>query len=255
MKQASLIIFRNLWDGIKDLNNEQKGQVLNALCSYVYEEKTEIPEDANAKFVFNFYKKIIDENAKKYEEISVKRSLARSCGTKHNRTQQNTTNENIENQTETNFDKNQQNSVLLCNKNKKEKEKKKENENKKEKELISPDGQKFVELWNKNDFLKKITGLTDKRKNKLRVRISEFKVAGEPLEVFKKILDNIGNSEFLKGNNSSGWTISFDWLINNENNWRKVYEGNYSNDSQMGGGVSASAQIWQGAQYNENDWE
>lgn len=254
MKQASLIIFRNLWDGIKDLNNEQKGQVLNALCSYVYEEKTEIPEDANAKFVFNFYKKIIDENAKKYEEISVKRSLARSCGTKHNKTQQN---ENNENQTKTNFDKNQQNSVLLCNKNKKEKEKekKKENENKKEKELISPDGQKFVELWNKNDFLKKITGLTDKRKNKLRVRISEFKVAGEPLEVFKKILDNIGNSEFLKGNNSSGWTISFDWLINNENNWRKVYEGNYSNDSQMGGGVSASAQIWQGAQYNENDWE
>ena len=254
MKQASLIIFRNLWDGIKDLDNEQKGQVLTALCSYVYEEKTEIPADANAKFVFNFYKKIIDENAKKYEEISVKRSLAKSCGTKHNKTQQNATNEDKENQSETNFDKKQQNSVLLCNKKEKEKEKKKENENKNEKDFILSYGQKFVELWNKNDFLIKITGLTEKRKNKLRVRISEFKVAGEPLDVFKKILDNIENSEFLKGNNSSGWTITFDWLINNENNWRKVYEGNYSNEP-SGAGVSASAQIWQGGQYNDNDWE
>ena len=112
-------------------------------------------------------------------------------------------------------------------------------------------GKKIVELWNKNDFLIKITGLTEKRKNKLRVRLSEFAKAGEPLEVYEKMIENIKNSDFLKGKNSRGWTITFDWLLNNENNWRKVYEGNYNNEPT----VSASAQNWQGAEYKESDWE
>lgn len=119
------------------------------------------------------------------------------------------------------------------------------------KDIVLIFGKKIVELWNKNDFLIKITGLTEKRKNKLRVRLSEFAKAGEPLEVYEKMIENIKNSDFLKGKNSRGWTITFDWLLNNENNWRKVYEGNYNNEPS----VSASTQNWQGAEYKESDWE
>lgn len=119
------------------------------------------------------------------------------------------------------------------------------------KDIVLIFGKKIVELWNKNDFLIKITGLTEKRKNKLRVRLSEFAKAGEPLEVYEKMIENIKNSDFLKGKNSRGWTITFDWLLNNENNWRKVYEGNYNNEPS----VSASAQNWQGAEYKESDWD
>jgi hypothetical protein len=114
-------------------------------------------------------------------------------------------------------------------------------------------GKKIVELWNKNDFLIKITGLTEKRKNKLRVRLSEFAKAGEPLEVYEKMIENIKNSDFLKGKNSRGWTITFDWLLNNENNWRKVYEGNYNNEPSVS--ASTAAQNWQGAEYKESDWD
>lgn len=121
------------------------------------------------------------------------------------------------------------------------------------KDIVLIFGKKIVELWNKNDFLIKITGLTEKRKNKLRVRLSEFAQAGEPLEVYEKMIENIKNSDFLKGKNSRGWTITFDWLLNNENNWRKVYEGNYNNEPSVS--ASAAAQNWQGAEYKESDWE
>lgn len=121
------------------------------------------------------------------------------------------------------------------------------------KDIVLIFGKKIVELWNKNDFLIKITGLTEKRKNKLRVRLSEFAKAGEPLEVYEKMIENIKNSDFLKGKNSRGWTITFDWLLNNENNWRKVYEGNYNNEPSVS--ASAAAQNWQGAEYKESDWE
>jgi hypothetical protein len=85
------------------------------------------------------------------------------------------------------------------------------------------------------------------------VRLSEFAKAGEPLEVYEKMIENIKNSDFLKGKNSRGWTITFDWLLNNENNWRKVYEGNYNNEPSVS--ASTAAQNWQGAEYKESDWD
>ena len=41
-------------------------------------------------------------------------------------------------------------------------------------------------------------------------------------------VENIRKSEFLRGINLSGWRITFDWFIN-QNNFQKVLEGNYSN--------------------------
>jgi len=44
---------------------------------------------------------------------------------------------------------------------------------------------------------------------------------------YKQVLTKIAASPFLCGQNDRGWRASFDWLIRNDDNWRKVLEGKY----------------------------
>ena len=46
----------------------------------------------------------------------------------------------------------------------------------------------------------------------------------------KTLFEKMQNSSFLKGDNRRGWKATFDWLISNGENWRKVLEGNYDNE-------------------------
>ena len=56
-------------------------------------------------------------------------------------------------------------------------------------------------------------------------------------------IENIKQSSFLKGKNSRGWVITFDWFVR-PNNFPKVLDGNYNGDSQAGNknNVNASRQ-------------
>lgn len=65
--------------------------------------------------------------------------------------------------------------------------------------------------------------LSSKRKEKLRIRWREI----ESLERFEEIFRHMEGSAFLKGQNKSGWRATFDWLLENDNNWLKVLEGQY----------------------------
>lgn len=76
-------------------------------------------------------------------------------------------------------------------------------------------------LWNSRCELKGITRMTDRRKQALACRLKEY---GE--ESFRKLIENINASSFLKGQNDRGWTATFDWVIK-PNNYVKVLEGNY----------------------------
>ena len=79
--------------------------------------------------------------------------------------------------------------------------------------------------------LSKITILSKSRKDKLKLRIKEF---GE-----KMILDTIkkiSSSKFLMGDNKQNWKCSFDWLIENDKNILKVYEGNYDSEKKANEG-------------------
>ena len=76
-----------------------------------------------------------------------------------------------------------------------------------------------MDKWNNNGF-KKITKMTDKRQSKLKKRLTE------PEFDFDKILEKINivkNSKFIK---SSNW-FGFDWIIQNDNNYIKLLDGNY----------------------------
>lgn len=88
--------------------------------------------------------------------------------------------------------------------------------------------QKIVDMWNTTcTGFHRLTGLSEKRKIKLRNRYEELSRMGEPLPLFQTLFEKMENNPFLKGDNRRGWKATFDWLMSNGENWRKVMEGNY----------------------------
>jgi hypothetical protein len=78
----------------------------------------------------------------------------------------------------------------------------------------------YVDLWNlfaKEKGLSPVTKITDSRKRKFNVRITETSFN------FIEVLRKAGQSEFLL----TGKWFGFDWLIVNDSNYLKVIEGNY----------------------------
>lgn len=85
----------------------------------------------------------------------------------------------------------------------------------------TPEGDK--ELWNNSAWRTKIRDLSDTRRDKLRCRHKDqkFKMTELMVEADK-------GGDFLKKNK---W-FSFDWLIKNDTNWRKLLDGNYADKKQ-----------------------
>lgn len=106
----------------------------------------------------------------------------------------------------------------------------------KEKECIITDSkesvcrieiQRVVDAWNSlGDIgIKGVSKMssTSKRYKSLVARIKEY---GSDKVI--EAVENIRNSDFLRGKNRNGWTITFDWFIL-PNNFPKVLDGNYTN--------------------------
>ena len=240
MSKKNLLIFPSLWEGIKELTNEQKGELFSALClKFLEGEEPEIA-DNYVKFVYKFYSSAIAESLKKYEEICEKRSEARRGKIKDNKQQQTTTNNNKTEQKKTKSD-------FVAHK---EKEKEKEEEKEKVKENIYNSLADAVRAFNSqlSEKLPMVVTFNEKRKQKLASRWEEFQKVGEPAEVWAKLLSIIKNSKFLLGE-AGDWKCSFDWLTDNSTNWLKVYEGHYNNNSNNQKGTA-----FQGGNYNEGDW-
>ena len=83
-----------------------------------------------------------------------------------------------------------------------------------------------VEFWNDKvgDVFSKIKKLTDKRKKKIKFLVKE-----NGLDVCKSAILKAKESDFLKGNNSRGWKLSFDDFLE-ERFFVKIIEGNYDNN-------------------------
>lgn len=83
----------------------------------------------------------------------------------------------------------------------------------------------YVDLWNlfvtgPSFKLPEVKTMNESRLKKLMKRIREdaFDFVG--------ILEKIKRSDHLKGINSK-WSVSFDWIIENDTNYLKILEGNY----------------------------
>lgn len=103
----------------------------------------------------------------------------------------------------------------------------------KEKKNIYP-YQDIVALWNEicGVSLPQVKSLNDSRRQKIKSRIDEFECKSNEdcLNKVKEIFERIRGSDFLCGENNSGWTATFDWVFDNSKNWIKVIEGNYDNN-------------------------
>lgn len=84
------------------------------------------------------------------------------------------------------------------------------------------DFENIFDYWNKHSLLATIKQLTPKRKTHLNARFKEH-----GLEAIYQVIQNCHNSKFMRGQNSKGWTASFDWVFGSPNNFIKVLEGNY----------------------------
>ena len=76
-------------------------------------------------------------------------------------------------------------------------------------------------LCEKFPIISKVNSISGSRRSHLKSRFAEsgFNWAG--------VLEQIGLSKFLQGNNDRKWVVSFDWLIKNDTNYLKVLEGRY----------------------------
>lgn len=83
----------------------------------------------------------------------------------------------------------------------------------------------IIEYFNVKNTFSKIIKLTDSRKKKLLARVKE-----QGLNNIIRAIDIASESDFLKGDNDSGWKMDFDWLIANDTNIIKILEGKYSNN-------------------------
>ncbi len=77
-------------------------------------------------------------------------------------------------------------------------------------------------MWN-SIGINKVISIKNRRLQSLKARIAEYSEE----DVFRAI-ENIKQSNFLKGENDRGWRINFDWFVA-PNNFPKVLEGNYTN--------------------------
>lgn len=79
-------------------------------------------------------------------------------------------------------------------------------------------------LWNQHcENLPKVEVFTEKRKRKAQARIK----AGLTEERFLCAVRCCTEKPFLRGENSSGWTATLDWLIHNDENIEKAINNPY----------------------------
>lgn len=87
-------------------------------------------------------------------------------------------------------------------------------------------------LWNDicGGSLPRVKAVSENRRQKIKCRCEEWGKDNEAwLQQARELFERVIASDFLRGDNKSGWIATFDWLFENSKNWIKVMEGNYDN--------------------------
>ncbi len=89
-------------------------------------------------------------------------------------------------------------------------------------------------LWNEIcESYPRVIKLSEKRKNKIRIRLKEMGGTEKGFEMLREIFQKMEDSNFLKG--EKGFKADFDWVFYNDSNWVKVLEGKYNNKTNNNG--------------------
>jgi hypothetical protein len=104
-------------------------------------------------------------------------------------------------------------------------------------------GNTIVELFNENrGDLPEVKKVSKKRKEKISARLAD----NPDTDYWRQVFITAGQSDFLTGK-VADFKASFDWIMANEDNHLKVFEGNYENRKQLSKSQQISnnnAEMW-----------
>lgn len=100
---------------------------------------------------------------------------------------------------------------------------------------------RVIEEWNKLQEVG-INPIRDIKQSSKRYQLLKGRIREYGMDDILKAMDNIRNSDFLRGENKNGWMITFDWFVK-PNNFLKVLEGNYNGDRKHGSGAKTQRKV------------
>lgn len=258
--KESFILYTSYYDILKELTDEQFGQLMRAL--FVYARDGEAPElPAAIKMAFAFIRDDMDRNTAKYEtrckrnRENIQRRWAKKNDDDtnvYNRIQSNTKDTNV-------YDgKNR-----IPNENENGNENGNENENgndslnmgegnnntrmsaspsptppegSAEQERSEPDYVGLMELWNSEvdkagSRMRKITRMNPARR---AIVLQCYRDNGNDEDILRDVIRKAVRTDFLNGSNRRDWCGTFDWLMKPEY-FQRIVEGNYDDNIIPGG--------------------
>lgn len=111
--------------------------------------------------------------------------------------------------------------------------------------ICQTDVRRVIEEWNKLQEVG-INPIRDIKPSSKRYQLLKGRIREYGIDEVLNAINNVHNSDFLRGENNRGWMITFDWFVK-PNNFTKVLEGNYNvikgGDVKHGTGRTAQAHV------------
>jgi predicted phage replisome organizer len=98
--------------------------------------------------------------------------------------------------------------------------------------ICQTDVRRVIEEWNKLQEVG-INPIRDIKPSSKRCQLLKGRIREYGIDEVLNAINNVRNSDFLRGENNRGWMITFDWFVK-PNNFIKVLEGNYNKEGQHG---------------------
>lgn len=98
--------------------------------------------------------------------------------------------------------------------------------------ICQTDVRRVVQEWNKLQEVG-INPIRDIKPSSKRYQLLKGRIREYGIDEVLNAINNVRNSDFLRGENNRGWMITFDWFVK-PNNFLKTLEGNYNKEGQHG---------------------
>lgn len=98
--------------------------------------------------------------------------------------------------------------------------------------ICQTDVRRVIEEWNKLQEVG-INPIRDIKPSSKRCQLLKGRIREYGIDEVLNAINNVRNSDFLRGENNRGWMITFDWFVK-PNNFLKTLEGNYNKEVQHG---------------------
>lgn len=98
--------------------------------------------------------------------------------------------------------------------------------------ICQTDVRRVIEEWNKLQEVG-INSIRDIKPSSKRYQLLKGRIREYGIDEVLNAINNVRNSDFLRGENNRGWMITFDWFVK-PNNFIKTLEGNYNKEGQHG---------------------